>query len=114
MIHKKDDRPIGWCGLKKNHWGIDLGFRFFSEYWGNGIATEAAFSTLKWAKAEGLSKIIGRTLSENKASIRVLEKMNMVLTQKLPIDNLYEDSILDPQHMDSGKGQTLNLYELKL
>jgi [ribosomal protein S5]-alanine N-acetyltransferase len=114
VVHKKDDRPIGWCGLKNNPWGIDLGFRFFSEYWGNGIATEAAFSTLKWAKAEGLSRIIGRTLSENKASIRVLEKVNMVLTQKLPVNDLYKDSILDPQHRISWEGQTLNIYALKL
>lgn len=114
VIHKIDDRPIGWCGLKNNPWGIDLGFRFFSEYWGNGIATEAALSTLKWAKAAGLSRIIGRTLSGNKASIRVLEKVNMKLTQKSPIQDLAMDSTLDRQNRSSWDKQTVNIYALKL
>ena len=114
VIHKKDDRPIGWCGLKNNPWGIDLGFRFFSEYWGSGIATEAARAVLKWAKTAGLTRIIGRTLSDNKASIRVLEKVNMILTQKSPLEDVAKDRTLDPQNRSSLEKQTLNIYALEL
>ena len=45
VIDKSTDHPIGWCGLKNNPWGIDLGFRFFEAVWGKGIATECALAT---------------------------------------------------------------------
>jgi len=71
---------IGWCGLKylTETNGVDLGYRFKKNFWGNGYATEAAracieygFDTLK------LHRIVGRALPANLASIKVLEKCGM-------------------------------------
>ena len=62
----------------------------------------------------GLTRIIGRTLSDNKASIRVLEKVNMILTQKSPLEGVAKDRTLDPQNRSSLEKQTLNIYALDL
>ncbi len=79
--------PLGWCGLKKNPWGVDLGFRFFREHWGKGIATRAARAALALGETFEADPIIGRTLSSNTASCKVLEKVGMVHYDTL----LFED-----------------------
>lgn len=92
---KSTNEFLGWCGLKydpkKNE--VDLGFRFFQQKWGNGYATEAAkacvnygFSVLK------INKIVGRAYIENKASIAVLEKCNLIFKNNILYD--YQPSVL--------------------
>ncbi len=80
---------IGWCGLK--YWsaeeGADIGFRLHKKYWGKGYATEAASACLAYGFLQlGLHRIIGRAKKENKASIRVMEKIGM----KFQYDFLFE------------------------
>lgn len=79
VISKKTNHFLGWCGLKWHEEGfVDLGFRFFKTEWGKGYATEAAGASLDFGfKHLNLDEIIGRASSDNKASIRVLEKLNM-------------------------------------
>ncbi len=79
VIRKEDQAFLGWCGLKYNEENqVDLGFRFFKQYWGNGYATEAAKCALQIGfEALNLTEIIGRSAKENAASIRVLEKIGM-------------------------------------
>lgn len=71
---------LGWCGLN-HHEGkneTDLGFRFLRKHWGKGLATEAAMACVQYAFTTlGLTKIIGRAMKENTASIRILEKVGM-------------------------------------
>lgn len=80
VIRKEDQAFLGWCGLKYNEENqVDLGFRFFKEYWGNGYATEAAQCALQIGfEVLNLTEIIGRSAKENAASIRVLEKIGMI------------------------------------
>lgn len=77
VIEKKSGQFIGWCGLKYHQEGyVDLGFRFLQEKWGNGFATESSKACIKYATLElNLKQLIGRVLPDNKASIRVLEKL---------------------------------------
>ncbi len=79
VLNKKDHSFIGWCGLKKHEDGmIDLGFRFYRKEWGKGYATESAAACLDFGiRQMGLREIVGRAARENKASIRVLEKIGM-------------------------------------
>ncbi|MCY1635254.1 GNAT family N-acetyltransferase [Marinifilum sp. D737] len=79
MISKADNEFIGWCGLKLNEEKfIDLGFRVFRKHWNKGYASEAAKACLTYGfQTLGFDEIIGRVLSENKASIKVLEKLGM-------------------------------------
>lgn len=72
---------LGFCGLKYSpeKRETDIGFRLIRKYWNQGFATEAAMACLEIGFQKfGLEKIVGRAMSDNQASIRVLEKMSMV------------------------------------
>lgn len=77
---KETDEFLGWCGLK---WTdemneTDLGFRFHKKHWNKGYATESARACIDHGFHQlGLQTIIGRAMHENKASIKVLEKVGM-------------------------------------
>ncbi len=76
---------IGWAGLRKleemNE--VDLGFRFHKRFWNKGYATEISKAIVQYGFEEhGLKSIIGRAMVENKASIRVLEKIGMQFETK--------------------------------
>jgi RimJ/RimL family protein N-acetyltransferase len=77
-VYKPNGKVIGFAGLKylDDVKEVDLGYRFFKEYWGQGIATEASraivaygFDVLRLPRLAAVANI------ENKASIRVLEKV---------------------------------------
>ncbi|MGD9899487.1 MAG: GNAT family N-acetyltransferase [Calditrichaceae bacterium] len=79
VITKDSNEFIGWCGLKYNEEKYtDIGFRFFRKEWNKGYATEAAKATLEYGfSVLKLNEIIGRASTDNKPSIRVLEKLKM-------------------------------------
>lgn len=79
VISKDSNEFIGQCGLKLNEEKlIDLGFRFFKNQWGKGYATESARASLEYGFNDlKLNKIIGRAFVDNRASVRVLEKLKM-------------------------------------
>lgn len=73
---------IGYCGIAMEK--IDgkdekeLGYRLDSQYWGQGLATEAASATVKYGfEALNLPYILGVVERSNQASVRVLEKVGM-------------------------------------
>jgi [ribosomal protein S5]-alanine N-acetyltransferase len=51
VVLKQSDELIGYCGLAvesiDNRDEIELGYRFDSRFWGQGLATEAAAAVLK-------------------------------------------------------------------
>ena len=105
---------MGWCGLINNRWGIDLGFRFFKEYWGKGLATECASATMEQAKKLQLRRLIGRTLSPNIGSWMVLEKIGMKRFESTSIEEFASDYNLEPQDLKLWKGQMLFMYKIDL
>jgi ribosomal-protein-alanine N-acetyltransferase len=81
-IHKESEKFIGRCGLLP--WTIDgqdeieVAFTIAQEYWGQGLATEAAQAILKHAFEKlHLSRLICLIELENSASQRVAEKIGM-------------------------------------
>lgn len=80
VILKSNGKFIGWCGLKLNEENlVDIGFRFFKQEWNKGYATEATNGVLNYGFEKlNLSTIIGRVSSNNAASIKVLEKAQMI------------------------------------
>ena len=83
---KSDNKFIGFSGLKylEDMDEVDLGYRFMSAYWGRGIATEAAQACLKYGFDKlNLNRIIAMVLPDNKASIRVLEKIGFSYEQNI-------------------------------
>ncbi|MFI1771442.1 GNAT family N-acetyltransferase [Thalassobellus citreus] len=80
VINKENNEFLGWCGLKFSEElnEYDIGFRFFKKHWNKGYATESAKSCVEYGLNKlKLHEIVGRAMTENKASIRVLEKIGL-------------------------------------
>lgn len=57
---------------------IQIGYRLHTRYWGNGYATEIAHGLLKYGfEKKGLDLIHAVSMPENKASLRVMQKVGM-------------------------------------
>ncbi|WP_378177849.1 GNAT family N-acetyltransferase [Aquimarina sp. SS2-1] len=85
---------VGWAGLAylPEFDEIDLGYRFLPEYWGMGVATEASRAILEYGfKHLKLKRIIAIAIKENKASIRVMEKVGMQFDKFAPYEPGGED-----------------------
>lgn len=85
VIDKKTNEFLGWCGLKYSPElnETDLGFRFFKKYWNQGYATETAKACLEYGFNQlHLTKIVGRAMEANVASVKVLEKIGMTFVMK--------------------------------
>ena len=70
-VLKETQRVIGFCGLKylTDLEEVDVGYRLFPEYWGQGLATEACVASLEFGFATlGLDEIIGLVIPENIAA----------------------------------------------
>lgn len=73
---------IGFSGLK---WldelgAADLGYRFFPEYWGKGLATESGRACVRFAfDTLHLDRVLALVLPDNAASLRVLDKLGFRL-----------------------------------
>jgi RimJ/RimL family protein N-acetyltransferase len=77
-VYKATGTIIGFAGLKylDDVGEVDLGYRFFKEHWGKGLATEASRAILAYGcDVLRLQRIIGIADIGKKASIRVLEKV---------------------------------------
>lgn len=105
---------IGWCGLRHNDWGVDLGFRFFRNYWGKGYATEAARASLELAQRMGIPKVWGRALLQNPASIAVLEKAGMTWMQDVPFATFAKEHGMDPEELGPWSKERIALYCISL
>ena len=90
---------IGFGGLSNRKYGdklkLNLGFRFDKLYWGKGYATEFAKDTIDYGFNELNRKYIyGLVRPENLASIKVLEKCNMLVFDTLSDVPNEEDSLV--------------------
>ena len=71
---------IGFCGIKFiPELGLpELGYRYMTSYWGQGIGTEAARCCVDFARTDlQVEKLVALVVPENIASIRVAEKVGM-------------------------------------
>lgn len=84
IVDQKTNEYLGWCGLKRHEDGmIDIGYRIKKEHWGKGIASETAAACLDYGfSVLDMNEIVGRSASENLASIRILEKIGMTFWKK--------------------------------
>ncbi|MFB0523426.1 MAG: GNAT family N-acetyltransferase, partial [Candidatus Bathyarchaeia archaeon] len=81
VIRKENGEFIGWCGLDHREPSDPNPVLFYllkKEYWGRGLATEAAKGVLKYAFCRlGLVQVDSGAATENVASKRVMEKAGM-------------------------------------
>ncbi len=88
VVLKSEGKLIGDCGLEHMELGgeqvVELGYDIASQYWNQGIATEAASAVRDHAFTElGLKEIVSFIRDHNIASRRVSEKIGMTLERKL-------------------------------
>lgn len=81
-VLKENNRLIGRCGLmRKQIEGVEeveIAYLLDPEYWGKGLATEAAEAIVKHGYAKyGFKRIVAVIHPQNVASIRVAEKIGM-------------------------------------
>jgi len=70
---------IGWFQFEKDREfndAIQIGWRLKKKHWGNGYATEVANALSELGIDMGKT-IVARTMIENRASIRVMEKVGL-------------------------------------
>jgi RimJ/RimL family protein N-acetyltransferase len=87
VIHKKDDRFIGRCGIANVHDFPDceLVYTFARAYWGQGYATEAARAALDYAFIHlKLPRVIALAVVDNLASRNVMRKLGMTFERVVP------------------------------
>jgi RimJ/RimL family protein N-acetyltransferase len=83
-VHKASGAVIGFAGLKylDDLREVDIGYRLLPAYWGLGLATEAGRVVLNYGFTRlGLSRIIGLVDLDNRASVRVLEKLGLAFAE---------------------------------
>lgn len=77
---KADGRFVGRAGLHNTRVGgedgVELAYALMAEFWGRGIATEMAGAILMVAFEQlGIAELVCFTLTTNRASQRVMEKV---------------------------------------
>lgn len=78
LIHKETFTLIGFCGFVPTIDGAEIGWRLSKEYWSQGLATEAARTTLQHGFENlGFRRVIATVQSPNRASLRVCDKLGM-------------------------------------
>ncbi|NMP21651.1 GNAT family N-acetyltransferase [Sulfobacillus harzensis] len=81
IIHVEDNVVIGSMGFKSppNENGlVEMGYDIVPSYRGQGYATEMARALVNWAQQQSsVHHLTAECLSDNWASIRVLEKLGM-------------------------------------
>lgn len=87
-ILKENGKFIGRCGLLP--WDVDgvheveVAYTIAEEYWGQGLASEAAHAILKYGfETLNLSRLVSLIEPENIGSQKVAEKMGMKLEKKI-------------------------------
>ena len=103
VIRNSDNALMGTVGLydRAGTEGIDIGFAFLPQYFGQGYAFESAQRIMEAAVQEfGLKIIGGYTLPSNKASQKLLEKLGLKFVDMLKIPNDKEEIMYYKYRLD--------------
>lgn len=80
LIAKDAGLLAGFCGFIPAEEGAEMGWRLASQCWGRGLATEAAQAVLKYGvESLGFRRVTATVHCDNRASLRVAEKLGMSL-----------------------------------
>lgn len=91
-IHKETGEFIGRCGLLpwtiEGRFEVEVAYLLARAYWGQGLGTEAAQAILDYGFEQlGLERLICLIDADNRASMRVAEKIGMAF-EKDVVDDL--------------------------
>jgi len=80
LLEASSGGMIGFCGLQPlaDTGHVEIGWWLARSHWGRGLATEAARAVLRDGfERAGLARIVAIAQPQNRASIRVMEKLGM-------------------------------------
>ena len=80
LVQLKDGAKIGICGLiqRDSLPDVDIGFALLPRFAGHGLALEAAWATLEYARDTlKIPRLAGITTPDNTRSIRLLEMLGL-------------------------------------
>ena len=79
VIYKQDSELIGFCGFNSTFApDVEIGWWLLPEYWGRGLATEAARAVLEYGYRQfHFPRVISVAQPANVASIRIMQKLGM-------------------------------------
>jgi [ribosomal protein S5]-alanine N-acetyltransferase len=81
---KPESRVDGAIACRVRGHAVDFGYVLNRKYWGQGYATEAARAVVAWAMSlSGVYRVWATCDTENLASVRVLEKTELLLEGRL-------------------------------
>lgn len=85
VISKEDWRFAGICGFDNGFPpDVELGWWLAPQYWGRGIATEMASAVMRMGFEKfGFPKLISVAHSDNKASLRIMQKLGMAYERNM-------------------------------
>lgn len=88
LTHKQNQKLIGYCGFfvqKVNEQKeVEIGYRLASQYWGQGLATEAATAVLEYGRSRfKFKRFVCLIEPANMRSIRVAQKLGMELEKEI-------------------------------
>lgn len=88
-IERKSDKNfIGTLALVKDGIDDEIGYRFLEKYWRNGYGFEVCKGTINYCKQLNFKKLVGYVVDENKASAKILEKLNFIIVKKFISEDL--------------------------
>lgn len=74
--HRESGLLMGMCGFRAASYGLDFGYRYAPEYWGQGYGFEAAAAVLNFGLNRlKLGPIVALAFKTNTASIHIIEKL---------------------------------------
>lgn len=79
---RNDGQFLGICGLSHEQWypdDLQIGWRFFPQFWGQGFATEAALVWRDFAFGVGAPRLISISDVPNTRSHKVMQRLGMSL-----------------------------------
>jgi [ribosomal protein S5]-alanine N-acetyltransferase len=101
VIFKESNKLIGYCGIAveriDRRYENEIGYRFDPEFWGKGLATEAASAAIKYGfERFNLSYLLGIVQRKNVASVKVLKKLGM----KYQRETIFHEQKMDIYRID--------------
>jgi len=84
VIHSAEAELIGICGFNGAFEpDVEIGWWLSPNHWGQGLATEMATAVMDYGfRILGFSRLISVALPDNRASIRVMEKLGMTFDRQ--------------------------------
>lgn len=89
----------------------NLGYYFFSPFWGHGYAAEAVRAATDALMGAGVHRLVATVTVGNQASVRVLQKAGFHFTRVLPgNDEIRGQPVDDEEYVKVATGSMLSLF----